>query len=217
MSGLTGVSTNHVNRNSSQEDLYAKQRQIQEQIDALKAKMAHNPQQLQSQPVLNQQNSFGAILPQAISQRDQNHNQHQFMNQNRNQGLQQRSYDGVLMPQNSNIPSGGPPKNKIPPMHPSMYPPSESRRSEPRQLPRPPLYQPRNENDMAEVRIRGKNNYVETRAGSITRTLGQQDDSSKLKKELKEGRKRLQVLEQLEQYREEKVRKEMLMLEMQRK
>ena len=70
---------------------------------------------------------------------------------------------------------------------------------------------------MAEVRIRGKNNYVETRAGSITRTLGQQDDSSKLKKELKEGRKRLQVLEQLEQYREEKVRKEMLMLEMQRK
>ena len=123
----------------------------------------------------------------------------------------------MLMPQNSNIPLSGPPKNKIPPMHPSMYPTSESRRSEPRQLPRPPLYQPRNENDMAEVRIRGKNNFVETRTGSITRTLGQQDENSKLKKELKEGRKRLQVLEQLEQYREEKVRKEMLMLEMQRK
>ena len=124
MSGLTGISTNHVNQNSSQEDLYAKQRQIQEQIDALKAKMAQNPQQLQSQPVLNQQNSFGAIVPHAISQRENN------QLPIRNQGHQQRSYDGVLMPQNSNIP-GGPPKNKIPPMHPSMYPTSE-RRSEAR-------------------------------------------------------------------------------------
>ena len=38
-----------------------------------------------------------------------------------------------------------------------------------------------------------------------------------MKHEVKEGRKRLQALEQLEQYREEKVRKEMYLLDMQRK
>ena len=37
-----------------------------------------------------------------------------------------------------------------------------------------------------------------------------------MKHEVKEGRKRLQALEQLEQYREEKVRKEMYLLDMQR-
>ena len=47
--------------------------------------------------------------------------------------------------------------------------------------------------------------------------MSQQDDSKRMKHEVKEGRKRLQALEQLEQYREEKVRKEMYLLDMQRK
>jgi len=82
---------------------------------------------------------------------------------------------------------------------------------------RPPASHNPNENDHVAVRIRGRNNFVEEKTGSISRTLSQQDDSKRMKHEVKEGRKRLQALEQLEQYREDKVRKEMYLLDMQRK
>ena len=71
--------------------------------------------------------------------------------------------------------------------------------------------------DLTQVRIREKNNYVSTRTGSVNQTLGQMEEQSKRKRELSQATQRLKRLEQLEQYREEKVQKEMMMLEMHRR
>ena len=71
-------------------------------------------------------------------------------------------------------------------------------------------------NDNIQVRIRGKNNFVETKTGSVTKTLGELDSKKKQRRDLSQATQRLKVLEQLEQYREDKVQKEMMMLEMQR-
>ena len=64
--------------------------------------------------------------------------------------------------------------------------------------------------------MRGKNNNMETRTGSVTKTLGEIDASKKQRREISQATQRLKVLEQLEQYREEKVAQEMMVLEMQR-
>jgi hypothetical protein len=50
----------------------------------------------------------------------------------------------------------------------------------------------------------------------VTKTLGELDHHRKQKKELSQATQRLKVLGQLEQYREEKIQKEMLQLEMKR-
>jgi hypothetical protein len=57
---------------------------------------------------------------------------------------------------------------------------------------------------------------METRTGSVNKTLGELDNSKKQRRDYSEASKRLKVLEQLEQYREEKVAQEMMILEMQR-
>ena len=64
--------------------------------------------------------------------------------------------------------------------------------------------------------MRGKNNNMETRTGSVTKTLSEIDASKKQRREISQATQRLKVLEQLEQYREEKVAQEMMILEMQR-
>ena len=51
----------------------------------------------------------------------------------------------------------------------------------------------------------------------MNQTLGQMDAVKQRKREMSQATNRLKRLEQLEQYREEKVAKEMMMLEMQRK
>lgn len=70
--------------------------------------------------------------------------------------------------------------------------------------------------DSIQVRVRGKNNNLETRTGSVTKTLNEIDASKKQRREISQATQRLKVLEQLEQYREEKVAQEMMVLEMQR-
>lgn len=71
--------------------------------------------------------------------------------------------------------------------------------------------------DRIQVRIRQKNNYVETRTGSVTRTMGELDEQRRHRKELREANQRLKVLGQLEAYREEKIAKEMMLLGEQRR
>lgn len=57
---------------------------------------------------------------------------------------------------------------------------------------------------------------MDVRTGSVTKTLGEIDRKKKDKRELSQATQRLKVLEQLEQYREEKIAQEMMVLEMQR-
>jgi len=64
-------------------------------------------------------------------------------------------------------------------------------------------YPPRR--DHVEVRIRGKNNELITKTGSVSRTLGEIDIEKKRKAELKAATYRLKMLEKLEDYREEKM------------
>lgn len=72
------------------------------------------------------------------------------------------------------------------------------------------------QDDRIQVRIRGKNNALQQRTGSVTKTLGELDTQRKQKKELSQATQRLKVLGQLEHYREEKIQKEMLQLEIKR-
>jgi hypothetical protein len=66
------------------------------------------------------------------------------------------------------------------------------------------------------VRIRGKNNQLETKTGSVTRTLNQIDVEEKRAKELAKTSERLKVLNQIEKFREERMQKELLIYEMQK-
>ena len=52
--------------------------------------------------------------------------------------------------------------------------------------------------------------------GSMSNTLDEQERTKKKKRDMSHATKRLKVLEQLEQYREEKVATEMRKLELQR-
>lgn len=56
--------------------------------------------------------------------------------------------------------------------------------------------------DNIQVRTRGKNNYVQTRTGSVTQTMGEMELQRKQKRELSQATKRLKVLEQIEEFRE---------------
>lgn len=49
---------------------------------------------------------------------------------------------------------------------------------------RTPQHQGPPESDKIQVRIRSKNNFVENRVGSVTRTLGELDQKKKQKREL---------------------------------
>ena len=51
----------------------------------------------------------------------------------------------------------------------------------------------------------------------MTQSLGDMDIQRKQKRELSHATKRLKVLEQIEEFREKKIREEMFILEMQRK
>ena len=55
------------------------------------------------------------------------------------------------------------------------------------------------------MRVRGKNNEIITKTGSVTRTIGEMDNEKKRKAELKAATYRLRMLEKLEDYREEKM------------
>ena len=70
-------------------------------------------------------------------------------------------------------------------------------------------------NDSVKVRIRGKN-CVESKTGSVTRTLREQDSRDRRAQELKKTTERIKVLEQIEKYREERMAKELAMYEMEK-
>ena len=60
----------------------------------------------------------------------------------------------------------------------------------------------RKSNDQVQVRIRGKNNFVETKTGSVTQTMDDLDLERKKKQEIAKAANRLRMLEKLEDYRE---------------
>jgi hypothetical protein len=70
--------------------------------------------------------------------------------------------------------------------------------------------------DTIEVRVRGKNNEAVTKTGSVTRTLGEIDGERSRRQELAKAAGRLRMLEKLEDYREEKMAKEIEALERER-
>ncbi len=71
-------------------------------------------------------------------------------------------------------------------------------------------------NDQIQVRIRGKNNFVETKTGSVTRTLNEINEEQNRRKEIAKAAERLKMLEKLEDYREKKMQQEIEILEMER-
>ena len=58
---------------------------------------------------------------------------------------------------------------------------------------------------------------MSNRTGSVSRTNAELESQNRQKKELKQATQRLKVLGQLEQYREEKIQKEMMQLELKRR
>jgi len=70
--------------------------------------------------------------------------------------------------------------------------------------------------DSIKVRIRGKNNAIETRNGSVSRTLKQLGKEEVRAREFQKTSERLRVLEQIERFREERMAKELLMYELER-
>lgn len=52
--------------------------------------------------------------------------------------------------------------------------------------------------DKCEVRIRGKNNQVETRTGSVTRTMEELSEAETRRREMMKASDRLRQLERLE-------------------
>ena len=58
------------------------------------------------------------------------------------------------------------------------------------------------------MRIRGKNNQVETRTGSVNRTMEQLNEAELRRKEMARASERLKQLEKLERYREERLQRE---------
>lgn len=75
-------------------------------------------------------------------------------------------------------------------------------------------YPPRRDN--IEVRVRGKNNEIITKTGSVSRTIAEIDNEKKRKAELKAATYRLKMLEKLEDYREDKMQREIDALEAER-
>ena len=71
--------------------------------------------------------------------------------------------------------------------------------------------------DQCQVRIRGKNNQIETRTGSVNRTLEDLSDVEYRKKEMAKASDRLKQLEKLERYREERLHREIQIYEDQRR
>lgn len=71
--------------------------------------------------------------------------------------------------------------------------------------------------DKIEVRIRGKNNQIETRTGSVTRTMVELNDAETRRREMMKASERLRQLERLEQYREERLGREISLYEEQRR
>ena len=71
--------------------------------------------------------------------------------------------------------------------------------------------------DRVQVRIRGKNNALETQTGSITRTMDEIGQERKRKQEISKAANRLKMLEQLEGYRENKINAEIAALEAERR
>jgi len=69
-----------------------------------------------------------------------------------------------------------------------------------------PYRSPRRDN--IEIRVRGKNNEVVSKTGSVTRTIGEIDQEKRQKQDLKSAAHRLRTLEKLEDYREAKMQRE---------
>lgn len=72
-------------------------------------------------------------------------------------------------------------------------------------------------NDNIQVRIRGKNNLLETKTGSVTRTMDDLVEEKKRRAEINKAANRLKMLEKLEDYREVKMKKEIEQLELERR
>ena len=71
--------------------------------------------------------------------------------------------------------------------------------------------------DLVQVRIRGKNNVYETKTGSVTRTMDELQEQMTKRKEIEKTTERLKLLEKIEKFREEKMRKEIENYELERK
>ena len=96
---------------------------------------------------------------------------------------------------------------------------NDQQRNQYRQLEQPPRMTQssmRKSNDQVQVRIRGKNNFVETKTGSVTQTMDDLDLERKKKQEIAKAANRLRMLEKLEDYREQKMAQEIELLELER-
>ena len=58
------------------------------------------------------------------------------------------------------------------------------------------------------IRIRGKNNMVHTKAGSVRRTLAEEAEEGAREAEIKKAQGRLRTREKIEKYREERMQRE---------
>lgn len=75
----------------------------------------------------------------------------------------------------------------------------------------------KNDKDSIAMRIRGKSNNVEMRAGSLRQTIYEQNNHISLKSKRKANRDKLRKLERIERYREERLLKELRLLEEEKK
>ena len=83
---------------------------------------------------------------------------------------------------------------------------------------RPPRFTTVNSsNDNIQVRIRGKNNFLEHKTGSVTRTMDEVIEEKERRREISKAANRLKMLEKLEVYREQKMQKEIAQLDEERK
>ena len=77
-------------------------------------------------------------------------------------------------------------------------------------------HQPSQADDKIQVRYRDRNNFLSMKDGSVSLTTKEIDEQRQKKKELHAAQQRLKQLEQLEEYRERKMLKEMEKLEVER-
>lgn len=73
--------------------------------------------------------------------------------------------------------------------------------------------QPEEEPRDTQVRIRGKSNIVKTQEGSFLHSLNDQKEERERKKHLKQAKKRIQMLNKLEDYRHKKLLQEIETIE----
>ena len=74
-----------------------------------------------------------------------------------------------------------------------------------------------NKNDSIAMRIRGKSNVIEMKTGSLRQTIYEQNKNISFKRKRQIQKDKLRKLEMLERYREERLLRELRLLEEEKK